>query len=219
VKVRRNTNGINDEFSLSCRGNFRPFFGWSCLVSAGIIASFEFRRMKRLILLLAIVANTAMAATALPAGASYDIGFSPGGTSLNVVLQGINSAKTDILVAAYGFSSKPIAQALLAASRRGVHVAVVADQKANSRGYSAVTFLANQGVPVRLNGRYAIHHHKFMVIDGRHLETGSFNFTQAAVKSNAENVILLWNVPNAAATYAREWRRLWDEATPLPPSH
>lgn len=175
--------------------------------------------MKKLILLLAFLANAALSATPLPAGAAYDIGFSPGGTSLTVVLRGIESARSDILLAAYGFTSKPIAQALLAAARRGVRVAVVADQKANSRSYSAVTFLANQGVPVRLNGNYAIHHHKFMVIDGRHLETGSFNYTQAAVKSNAENVILLWNVPNAAAEYAREWRRLWNESTPLLPSH
>lgn len=175
--------------------------------------------MKRLLFLLTLVCSTGFAATPLPSGAAYDIGFSPGGTSLNVVLRGIDSAKTDILVAAYGLTSKPIAQALLAASKRGVRVAVVADQKANGRAYSAATFLANQGVPVRLNGRYAIHHHKFMVIDGRHLETGSFNYTQAAAKSNAENVILLWNVPGIATTYAREWRRLWDESTPLPPSH
>jgi len=174
--------------------------------------------MKKLLLLLVFAAHAAFAATPLPAGAAFDIGFSPGGSSLEVVLRGIDSARSDILVAAYGFTSKPIATALLAAAHRGVRVAVVADRKANSRGYSAVTFLANQGVPVRLNGQYAIHHHKFMVIDGRHLETGSFNFTQAAVKSNAENVILLWNVPNAAAVYAREWRRLWDEATPLPPA-
>jgi phosphatidylserine/phosphatidylglycerophosphate/cardiolipin synthase-like enzyme len=174
--------------------------------------------MKRIALCLAFVTSTALAATPIP-GASFDLGFSPGGTSLQVVLSGIGSARAEILVAAYGFTSKPIAAALLDASRRGVRVAVVADQKANSRQYSAVTFLANQGIPVRLNGNYAIHHHKFMVIDGKHVETGSFNYTQAAVKSNAENALLLWNVAPLAQRYRSEWQRLWAESTPLQPNY
>jgi phosphatidylserine/phosphatidylglycerophosphate/cardiolipin synthase-like enzyme len=174
--------------------------------------------MKRLLIALLFVAGTASAATPIP-NASFDLGFSPGGTSLQVVLKGIDSAKSEILVAAYGFTSKPIAQELLDASKRGVKVMVVADEKANSRNYSAVTFLANNGVPVRLNGNYAIHHHKFLVIDGRNVETGSLNYTAAAVKSNAENALLLWNVPELAARYKTEWQRLWDEATPLKPAY
>jgi len=174
--------------------------------------------MKRLALCLIFLSHAAFAATPLP-GASFDLGFSPGGSSLQVVLSGIRQARTEILVAAYGFTSKDIAAALLDARQRGVKVQVVADQKANARKYSAVTFLANKGVPVRLNGRYAIHHNKFMVIDGRHVETGSFNYTQAAVKSNAENVLLLWNVPTVAARYRSEWLRLWNESTELPPGY
>ena len=153
---------------------------------------------------------------ALPKGASYEVGFSPDRGSLPLVLKGIASAKSEILMASYSFTSKPIAQALLAAHKRGVKVEVVADEKSNRRSYSATTFLANQGVPVRLNGHYAIHHHKFLVIDRRHLETGSFNFTAAAADKNAENVLVLWNVPPLATTYATEWQRLWDEASPLP---
>jgi len=75
--------------------------------------------------------------------------------------------------------------------------------------------LANHGVPVRLNGNYAIHHHKFMVIDDENLETGSFNYSSAAANKNAENVLLLWHVKPMAQTYRKEWQRLWNEAEPL----
>jgi phosphatidylserine/phosphatidylglycerophosphate/cardiolipin synthase-like enzyme len=78
---------------------------------------------------------------------------------------------------------------LLDAHKRGVEVQVVADKKGNSSQYTAVTFLSNQDVPMRLNGRYAIHHHKFMVIDGKHVETGSFNYSAAAADKNAENAL------------------------------
>ena len=163
---------------------------------------------------LLLAQSAAFATEPLPNNSSYDVGFSPRGGSLNVVLKGIRSAKSSILVAAYSFTSKPIASALLDAHKRGVKVQVVADRKSNQR-YSAATFLANQGVPVRLNGHYAIHHHKFMVIDGENLETGSFNYSAAAADKNAENVLLLWHVKPLAETYRKEWQRLWDEAGPL----
>ena len=76
---------------------------------------------------------------------------------------------------------------------------------------NTLNFLANHKIPVRLNDRYAILHHKFMVIDGVAVQLGSFNYSAAAVNRNAENVLLLMNVPSIAAQYAAEWKRLWDE--------
>jgi phosphatidylserine/phosphatidylglycerophosphate/cardiolipin synthase-like enzyme len=100
-----------------------------------------------------------------------------------------------------------------------VNVQVVADEKSNAGRYSVVTFLANQGVPVRVNVNYAIFHHKFVVIDERHVETGSFNFSAAAANKNAENVLLLRNVPEIAEQYSQEWQRLWDEGTEVKPRY
>lgn len=44
------------------------------------------------------------------------------------------------------------------------------------------------------------------------VETGSFHSTVAAMKTNAENMILLRNAPDNAKVYMAEWVRLWDEA-------
>jgi PLD-like domain len=44
-----------------------------------------------------------------------------------------------------------------------------------SWGYPSATFLAKQGVPVRVDYRYAVMHDKFIVVDGEVVETGSFN--------------------------------------------
>lgn len=176
-------------------------------------------RSAVLFLALACPTLTFAEATQLPAGSAYEVGFSPSGKSLELVLKAINSAQSDILVAAYSFTSKPIALALLEAQRRGVSVMVVADEKDNVKKYSAVTFLANSGVAVRLNGNYAIHHHKFMVIDGDSVETGSFNYSEAAVKKNAENALVIWHAPSLALTYTQEWHRLWDESAELAPRY
>ena len=165
--------------------------------------------------LLAGAACTTQSVAPAPSRTDFEAGFSPRGSSLDIILKCINGAERSILVAAYSFTSKPISTALLEAHKRGVAVRVVADKTGNSSRYSAVTFLANHGVPVRVNSRYAIFHHKFMVIDGRHLETGSFNYSAAAVNKNAENVLILRDVQEIAGIYGREWEKLWNESEPV----
>ena len=148
----------------------------------------------------------------IPAGATYELGFSPGGTALAVALHAIQIANHRIVVAAYEFTSRPIAKALIAAAARGVQVAIVADYKASLERYSVVPTLEQNGIVVRRDRHYAIMHNKYMVIDGQDLETGSFNYTSAAVEHNAENALLLLDVPELAAQYAAEWQRLWNES-------
>ena len=178
--------------------------------------------MTRYKSLTAAMISACLLCTTLPAFASADsvqshitVGFSPSGTAQANVLDAINSATQSINVAAYSFTSKDIAAALVAAKQRGVTVQVVADKKANGGKYSAVTYLANHGVPVRLDDHYAIMHNKFMEIDNKTTESGSFNFTSGANKRNAENALVLWNMPGVASIYLKEFNRLWQESTPL----
>lgn len=150
----------------------------------------------------------------LPTGApalDFDLGFSPGGTALHVVQTAIAGAKKTILVAAYEFTSADVAQALADAVTRGVKVWVVMDDQAERSKYSQSKWLLAHGVAVRINKNYAIFHHKFLVIDGDTVETGSFNYTKGAAEKNAENALVLRGVPDVALAYRNEWVRLWDE--------
>ena len=170
--------------------------------------------MRRFIVIVFAVGllQSLSAQTPLPSTASFDVGFSPGGTALAVVEKAISAARSEILMACYEFTSRDIAEALEAAAHHGVKVRIVADWKASHDKYTQVGMLKSAGIPIRLNERYAIHHHKFMVIDSVTLETGSFNYTTAAVKHNAENALVLWNVPQIAQVYVKEWERLWEES-------
>ena len=161
------------------------------------------RAALALILCLVLVAPSA-------ADPDYEAAFSPRGQSLDLVLSTIRSARQSIRMAAYSFTSEPIAAALTDAARRGVDVKVVADKQANSSRYSVAANLAEQGIPVRLNGNYAIFQHKFILVDGRHLETGSFNYN-ASVENNADNVLVLHDAPVMVEKYQAEWERLWQE--------
>ena len=159
--------------------------------------------------------HSAFAQTPLPSSASFDIGFSPGGSALAVVEKAIGAAKSEILMACYEFTSRDIAEALESAAHRGVKIRIVADFKASHERFSQVGILRDAGIPVRLDHHYAIFHHKFLVVDRETLETGSFNYTTAAIKHNAENAMVLWNSPTIATAYATEWQRLWDESIDL----
>nr|WP_232037601.1 phospholipase D family protein [Candidatus Erwinia haradaeae] len=147
------------------------------------------------------------------------VGFSPGQTAKEIILLAISEAHESIDIAAYSFTSKPIALALVDAQNRGVNVRLVADKKSNSSKYTAVTFLINHHVAVKLNEKYAIMHNKFIIIDGHSVETGSFNYTQSAVKHNAENVIYLRNCPKVSEKYMVEFNRLWKESFDIKPTY
>lgn len=170
-------------------------------------------------LLFAAAAFAAQGGTATEAGrqagshGAVVVGFSPGNAE-SLVVRTIDASQRSIRVAAYSFTSKPIAKALVAASRRGVDVKVVMDKSQRTERYSSATFLANMGIPVSIDSHYAIMHNKFMVVDGATVQTGSFNYTKSAQTRNAENVVVLVDQPKVAATYVTEWSRLWAESEP-----
>jgi len=61
-------------------------------------------------------------------------------------------------------------------------------------------------------------HHKFAVIDGQTVITGSHNWSTAANKNNDETLLVIQN-PKVAAHFEREFARLYQNAQlGIPPS-
>jgi len=143
--------------------------------------------------------------------------FSPNGGCTRAVVDALGGARKSVLVQAYSFTSSPIARALVDARRRGVDVQVILDKSNRRDRYTAATFLANEGVPTYIDPVYAIAHNKVMIIDGRTVITGSFNFTKAAETSNAENLLVIENAPELAARYTANWREHLKRSEPYQP--
>jgi phosphatidylserine/phosphatidylglycerophosphate/cardiolipin synthase-like enzyme len=125
----------------------------------------------------------------------------------------IEQAKKRILLAGYGFTSNDIAKAIKEAHARGVIVHLVLDKSNLTSKYSRATYLANACVDVRINSRYAIMHHKFLVVDNR-VGFGSMNFTKSANQRNAENFNIFHNAPKLVFVYVKEFLRLYKESVP-----
>jgi hypothetical protein len=127
--------------------------------------------------------------------------FSPGGGATNAVVREINTAKQQILVQAYSFTSAPIAKALVDAHKRGVTILAVLDKSNETGKYSAATFLNNVGIQPLIDDQHAIAHSKVIVIDSMTIISGSFNFTKAAEEKNAENLLVIKDAPELVKAY------------------
>ncbi len=75
--------------------------------------------------------------------------FSPHGGGQQAIVQEINRAKSEILVAMYFLTERDISWALVKAKKRGVEVKVVLDQRQRTEKYAKGRFLSKKGVPVR----------------------------------------------------------------------
>lgn len=150
------------------------------------------------------------APTARAAQIRIEDAFSPREGASHLVENTIYDAKKSIVVAAYSFTSKPIARALAAAHDHGVDVRVVLD--GNQYNHKMDAYLLEHGIPVRISKQYNLMHNKFMVIDGKTVELGSFNYTYSAEYDNAENVMVVHNAGGIAADYVRQWQKIWDGA-------
>jgi phosphatidylserine/phosphatidylglycerophosphate/cardiolipin synthase-like enzyme len=155
---------------------------------------------KKVLIFLGIILWLGVGGSLAQAG-SIRVYFSPHGGCTDAILSQINRARKEILIQAYSFTSKPIAKALIEAKKRGVKVIAVLDKANRTRKYSAATFLKNMEIPVFIDDKHAIAHNKIMIIDDRVVITGSFNFTAAAEHRNAENLLILEDMPNLTRAY------------------
>lgn len=153
--------------------------------------------MKLVLLSLLLALNTV--------AADIQVFFSPKGGCTEAVVANLDKATNTVLVLAYSFTSAPIAKALVDAEKRGVKVQVILDKSNRTEKYSSAYFIQRTGIPTFIDAKHAIAHNKIMVIDSHTILTGSFNFTKAAEKENAENLLVIQDA-DLAAKYTANWQ-------------
>jgi phosphatidylserine/phosphatidylglycerophosphate/cardiolipin synthase-like enzyme len=130
---------------------------------------------------------------------------SPRGGCTQAVVGEILRARKEVLVQAYSFTSKPIADALLDAKGRGVHVEILLDRSNEQETYTELSHLIQNGLAPHIDAQHAIAHNKIMIIDRRVLITGSFNFTHQAEAENAENLLIIKGHPELLRSYRQSF--------------
>lgn len=131
--------------------------------------------------------------------------FTPPSGCGSLIAQQITQAKESIFVQAYGLTSDMIINQLKAAHARGVKVKILLDGGNLSDNQDVFEQFKKVGIVVYYDKMPGIAHNKVMIIDRKKLITGSFNFTSAADKKNAENVLLIDDT-DLATLYIENWK-------------
>ncbi|MBI3527168.1 MAG: phospholipase D family protein [Betaproteobacteria bacterium] len=148
----------------------------------------------------------------IPATGTIEFAFTPGDDAADLIVRTIDAARSQVLVQAFSFTHRGIADALVRAHHRGLDVQVIADRDQTELvESSAMQHLVGAGLPVFMDADHSAAHNKVIVIDHNAkqptLITGSFNFTFAAQYRNAENVLVLHGNPDLTRVFFDNWQQ------------
>lgn len=128
----------------------------------------------------------------------------------NALAEEIGKADKSIQFMAFSFTHDGMGKAMMDRANRGVRVRGIFEVRGSQTQYSELPRFFCEGVPVRQDGNPNTFHHKVIVLDGKTVLTGSFNFSNNADRSNDENVVIIEN-PKIASLYLQEFERRWQE--------
>lgn len=134
-----------------------------------------------------------------------------------VLLREIGLARQSVCVAVAWFTDRQLFAALLERQRAGVPVSLCLtrdDKNINFQpgGLPFADLTAAGGQVSVVEDR--LMHHKFCILDGRDVLTGSYNWTNKAAHANEENIVLTTGDPELAQHFLREFRRLTGQPEP-----
>lgn len=120
----------------------------------------------------------------------------------------LDTARQTVRVAVSWFTNYGLMQKLKELAGSGVHVEVVINNDAINNGGYCLDFneLIKAGVDLSLMEWPEMMHHKYCVIDGKTVITGSYNWTRFSAK-NHENVVIIRNTA-LAEIYSKEFDKL-----------
>ena len=171
-------------------------------------------------LALACALAAPVAAREQPANhAHVEVAFAPGDDIAGLLVRRIGAARESVRMQAYLFTDRRIANALLAALKRGVAVEVIGDgAQHDAGGLPHLRALQRAGAAVYLDRTHAAMHNKIVVVDGdaprAAIITGSYNFTPSAQSRNAENVVVLSGNRALARRFVAQFEQQRETSTP-----
>ena len=134
--------------------------------------------------------------------------FSPGDDCPRAIGRLLANATRTAEICVFTITDDRLADAILDAHRRRVAVRIITDDaKAEDLG-SDVGRFERSGIPTRVDRSPFHMHHKFAILDGATLLTGSYNWTRGAARDNEENLIVTTE-PRFLAPFRETFERLW----------
>jgi phosphatidylserine/phosphatidylglycerophosphate/cardiolipin synthase-like enzyme len=139
--------------------------------------------------------------------------FSPDEPCDIKLLKFIDSAQGSIDIAIYDINLDELVHHLLVKAQK-IPVRIVVDRRQAKGEHSLVSTLIQGGANVRYGHQRGIMHNKFVIVDGKMVEIGSFNYTHHASQANQENQVYLAK-PAVVQRYMKRFEKIWSSADPV----
>jgi len=136
-----------------------------------------------------------------------EVYFSPEDDCEEAILKELMKAKESIHFALFSFTSPRIASCLIHKYAENVEVKGIMERDQDGP-FSQYQYFKRLRMNVKWDGNFYFMHHKFFILDGRVVITGSFNPTYHARYKNRENLLIIHN-PTIAKKYEEEFVRMW----------
>lgn len=140
--------------------------------------------------------------------------FSPGDDCLNHILELIDGCENSLDICVFTISDDRIKNALLNAHVENVAIRVISDNDKLKDEGSDIKELAQRGISVKIDTTPYHMHHKFMIVDGKILLTGSYNWTRSAARFNQENVLSMQDA-DVISSFQGHFDELWEKCVNL----
>jgi phosphatidylserine/phosphatidylglycerophosphate/cardiolipin synthase-like enzyme len=154
-------------------------------------------------------------------GTQVEVLFSPDDVVVARLSQLLGTAQESIYFLAYAFASEDLGQIIRDRAAQGIKVSGVLefDQvdpnqvNPNPNQIEALNLFRQAGLDVRLHSAPEVMYHKLMIIDGKIVVMGSYDFTNRAETDNDENVLIIHS-EMIAQKFMEEFQRVQSRAQP-----
>jgi len=152
-------------------------------------------------------------------GTQVDVLFSPDDFVVARLSQLLEGAQESIYFLAYAFASTELGTIIRDKAAQGIVVGGVLEfdlvdpnrVNPNLDLVEELNLFRQAGLDVRLDGKPEIMYHKIMIIDGKIVVMGSYDFTNKAENENDENVLIIHN-EMIAQKFIEEFQRVQSQA-------
>ena len=141
--------------------------------------------------------------------------FSPDDDTTKAYLDFLGTAKHKVRVADYSFNMDAVVELLISLHQKGLDVKLVLDksQAAGLTEKPEIAKLRAAGVDfvIGTSEKHKIMHNKFTILDDVWVQSGSWNYTNAA--SDENNFFDVEHSPFRASKFSAQWQEMYDWIT------
>lgn len=139
--------------------------------------------------------------------------FSPDDDTVSAFLAFIQSAQHKIRIADYAFNLEPLVELLIEKHKQGVDVQLVLDKSESTMKSEAeaIKQLSDAGVMFVVGTSskdHQIMHNKFAIVDDSWVQSGSWNYTNAA--ADEDNFFDIEHSTERARAFTADWQKMYD---------